>query len=169
MQKRGFSLIQLIFVIVIIGILAAVAIPKFSNIQKQSEIKSLFRTVNDIIKHVPSSFIHKVEIEGDSHDWNIEKYYHIKGKGWSYQNGDYFKVRGKDTHNAISYKYKGKNIVWISLGIGDKRMMAVWITCGEYEDETLVKLCNQAANTYVNKSKHKDGRELKYREKLIEF
>ena len=39
-NKKGFTLIELIIVIAIIGIVAAIAVPKFGNIQKDAKIKA---------------------------------------------------------------------------------------------------------------------------------
>lgn len=39
-KKKGFTLIELIIVIAILGILAAIAIPKFSGVQNNSKIKA---------------------------------------------------------------------------------------------------------------------------------
>ena len=51
-MKQAFTMIELIFVIVIIGILAVIAIPKFSatrnDAQKVTEINSLANCLNDI-------------------------------------------------------------------------------------------------------------------------
>lgn len=49
MNKKGFSLIELIVVIAILAIIAAIAIPRFALIQARSEVKSDASTASEIV------------------------------------------------------------------------------------------------------------------------
>ena len=48
MQKKAFTLIELIFVIVIIGVLASVAVPKFSGLTDNSKISAELSTASSV-------------------------------------------------------------------------------------------------------------------------
>ena len=70
-MKKAFTLIELIFVIVIIGVLASFAIPKFKNLTsnaKSSGIKSVVTSVQSSIDN-----IHGQWIINDNYNWKCEK------------------------------------------------------------------------------------------------
>lgn len=48
MKRRGFTLVELIFVIVIIGVLSAVAVPKFTNLLDNAKITSEISTAASV-------------------------------------------------------------------------------------------------------------------------
>ncbi len=49
-NKKGFTLIELIVVMAILGIIAAIAIPNFTGLQQQSRIKADYATASQIVK-----------------------------------------------------------------------------------------------------------------------
>ena len=70
-MKKAFTLIELIFVIVIIGLLASFALPKFKNLAthaKSSGVKSVVTSVQSSIDN-----IHGKWIINDSFKWDPDK------------------------------------------------------------------------------------------------
>ncbi len=59
-MKRAFTLIELIFTIVIIGFLAVIAIPKFMNLTthaKNASIKSIVTSIEDSVENIHAKWL----------------------------------------------------------------------------------------------------------------
>ena len=74
-MQKAFTLIELIFVIVIIGLLATIAVPKFVNLTshaKNASIKSVVNSVQDSVENIHSKWLvnedFKWDPDGDGDD-----------------------------------------------------------------------------------------------------
>ena len=63
-MKKGFTMIELIFVIVILGILASVAIPRLAGTRTDAEISALVANIRTLISDAASYYAVKGEFAG---------------------------------------------------------------------------------------------------------
>ena len=97
MMRRGFTLIELIFVIVVIGILSAVAIPKFTNLKQNAEVSNMVKAYTTLITNGPSAYLNATELNDMTPaEVSMETLMKIapinpdRGKGWWRNNEDDF-------------------------------------------------------------------------------
>lgn len=69
--KQGFSLIELIFAIVIIGIISTVAIPKLMSLNSKANISTIKQDTNSIISATQSYYVINGKIDKISDAINI--------------------------------------------------------------------------------------------------
>ena len=81
-MKKAFTLIELIFVIVIIGLLAAVAVPKFLNLKQSAEAANVVKTTIDAASAAVNVAVNLRDLEGK--EFNLSDLVKLDGKGWSY-------------------------------------------------------------------------------------
>ncbi len=143
--KKGFTLIELIFTIVIIGMLVAVAIPKFKNLQTNASYASAMKIYNDAKSSIPSAFLNAVDLNNRNvNQININELFYIKG-------GNYEIINNNEGYFIYNRTLAGKKALMAIILNAPNRTLHTKFYCSNLKDSNLVNKCKKELN--VPKSK----------------
>ena len=137
MKKSGFTLIELIFVILIIGVLSAVAVPKFANLKQNAEASNVLKVANDSFSSIPPAYVNLVDLEEkyDDNNVTIESLVNISGKNWTVV------TTTQDAQTAI-YQDDTAAIATLTFNPGS-RLVTLLVTCTNFKDATTQAKCTK--------------------------
>jgi len=141
-MRRGFTLIELIFVIVIIGLLSAIAIPKFLNLKQNAEASAVINTTVNAAQQAAEVSVNYLDLENNS-SFTLGDIVKIKGKNWSYDD--------TATDNNGTYEYNATNGTAASVTLYlDNRTVNYKIDCTKFDATTQAKCENILGDTSVD-------------------
>jgi len=132
-MRKGFTLIELIFAIVIIGVLAAVAVPKFTNLKQNAEAAGAIKVAMDTFGSNPNAYVNLVDLEDNAPaNVDISDLVSVSGKGWTLD----------DTAGTAVFKDGTATVVTITYN-DTERNVTIAINCGNFTDTNTDKKCGK--------------------------
>ena len=104
-MKKGFTMIELIFVIVILGILASVAIPRLAATREDAEISAAVANLRTLVSDVTAYYTAKGEFPANT-TWKDITNVPTEKPGGKVTENNSLKVGGQ---NCIDFLIAGKN------------------------------------------------------------
>lgn len=154
MKKSAFTLIELIFVILIVGILAAFAISKYQNLKANAQIANMFKVLTDVSNNAPQVYTNLVTLENkDPKTLYLSDFISLKSKnvansswknkeGWFFQNTDdgsgpvsyylYYKAYTVSSPAYLEYHYYNST---------KNAQLFVRINCNRFDKDALKSKC----------------------------
>ena len=107
-MKKGFTMIELIFVIVILGILASVAIPRLAGTRTDAEIATTVANIRTLLSDLNSYYVVKGEFtEGaDGVKWNEITNVPLENADTQAVNGNGYLMVGGERYIEVSINNK---------------------------------------------------------------
>lgn len=129
-KRSGFTLIELIFVIVIIGVLAATAIPKFNNLKTNAEVSNMIKPYASIAETGKATYLNETDLNGKTNaEVDLADFIDVKpityasnGKGWRDGLGaDRYIYYLSNGQGYMDIRYGNNGIITIITSIGGSK------------------------------------------------
>lgn len=140
-MKKAFTLIELIFVIVVIGVLSAVAIPKFSNLALNAEMNRNFKLIFDTVDSIPAVYTNLVDLEQrPANSLKLEDLMSFMGQDWQKHSNGIYMI--KSSKYGVNKSFGMMSIWYQDLS---KREFSYQINCNLYKAGIAQDLCYKKA------------------------